>query len=74
MIRSGLTDWNQVAGIWNPPTVRSVKSRAKRLSAVGACSNADQKIAAKTNSTTITATRFFSAVESFPNDEDEGKE
>ena len=39
-----------------------VKSRAKRLSDVGACSKADQKIAAKTNSTKITATRFFSSV------------
>ncbi len=60
------TDWNHVAGTSNPAICRSVKSRAKRLSDVGACSNADQKIAAKTNRTAITPTRFFSSPDSPP--------
>ena len=56
-----LIDWNQVAGTSHPNSERSVKSLAKRLSEVGACSKAAQKIAAKTNSTKMTATRFFSS-------------
>src|SRR5687768_17907484 len=42
--KKAFTDWNQVAGTSKPPTCRSVKSRAKRFSDVGACSNADQKV------------------------------
>src|SRR5687768_14152762 len=56
-----LIDWNQVVGTSKPPICRSVKSRAKRLSDVGACSNADQNTAAATKSTAITPTRFFSS-------------
>src|SRR3954467_13245383 len=48
-------------GTSNPKRLRSVKSLAKRLSDDGACSKPDQKIAAKTKSTMITATRFFSS-------------
>ena len=61
-----LTDWNQVAGISKPPTWRSVKSRANRLSDVGAYSNAAQKIAANMKSTKITAMRFFSSPVRWP--------
>ena len=62
MMKSELIDWNQVAGIVKLPTARSVKSRAKRLSEVGACSNAAQNIAAKMKSTMITPTRFISSL------------
>src|SRR5690606_17245329 len=54
IMNSELTDWNQVAGISQPPRFLSVKSAAKRFRAVGVCSKADQNIAAKTNSTAIT--------------------
>src|ERR1051325_8957800 len=46
-------------GTSKPNRLRSVKSLANRLSDEGACSNPDQKIAAKTKRTTITATRFI---------------
>src|SRR5262245_6435224 len=52
-------------GTSNPKRFRFVKSFANRLSDDGACSNPDQKIAANTNSTAITATRFISGVDSF---------
>src|SRR5262249_27032162 len=52
-------------GTSKPKRLRFVKSFAKRLSDDGACSNADQKIAANTNSTMITATRFISSLVSF---------
>ena len=67
MTKNELMDWNHVAGICHPPMLRSVKSAANRFSEVGACSNADQKMAAKMNSTTITSTRFFSSASSPPN-------
>src|SRR5687768_11887569 len=55
------TDCSQVVGISQPKIVRSVKSRANRLSEVGACSNADQNTTEKTNSTSTTAIPFFSS-------------
>src|SRR5260221_6046802 len=58
-IKRELTDWNHVVGISNPRTFRSVKSRANRLSEVGACSNADQNMAANTKQITIKLTGFF---------------
>ena len=61
MMKSELIDWNQVAGTSQPPTLRLVKSRANRLSDVGACSNAAQKMAAKMKRTKMTAMRFFSS-------------
>ena len=66
MMTSGLIDWNQVAGTSKPPICRCVKSLAKRLSDVGACSKALQKMAAKTKSTMMTAMRFFSLPVSLP--------
>src|SRR6202008_3880352 len=50
MMEAELMDWNQVAGTSKEPIWRWVKSLAKRLSEVGACSKALQKIAANTNS------------------------
>ena len=44
-----------------PNRVRSVKSRANRLSDVGACSKAAQNTTEKTNSTSTTAILFFSS-------------
>jgi hypothetical protein len=61
MMKNEFTDWNAVAGTSMPNMLRSVKSFANRLSDVGACSNAAQKIAENRNSTKITATRFFSS-------------
>src|SRR5690348_6278552 len=55
-----LAAWSHVVGISHPRTRRSVKSRAKRLSDVGACSKALQKMVAKTKRTMMTTTRFFS--------------
>ena len=49
--------WNHDVGTSQPNRRRSVKSRAKRLSDVGCCSNADQKTTAKMNSTSTTAMR-----------------
>src|SRR5690349_1221925 len=54
--------WSHAVGISQPKTRRSVKSRAKRLSDVGACSKALQKIVANTKSTMMTTTRFFSSL------------
>src|SRR3954467_11327007 len=48
-------------GTSKPNRLRSVKSLANRLSDDGACSKPDQKIAAKTNNTAMTAERFFSS-------------
>src|SRR3954463_12970858 len=48
-------------GTSKPNRFRLVKSLANRFSDDGACSNPDQKMAAKTKSTTITATRFISS-------------
>src|SRR6478736_807927 len=49
-------------GTSKPKMCRSVKSFANRLSDDGACSKPDQKMAANTKSTTITATRFISSL------------
>src|SRR5580765_769785 len=49
-------------GTSKPNRLRLVKSLAKRFSDDGACSKPDQKMAAKTKSTTITATRFISSL------------
>src|ERR1043166_4867615 len=59
--RIEFTTCNHSNGTSKPNRLRSVKSFAKRLSDDGACSNPDQKMAAKTNSTRITATRFISS-------------
>src|ERR1043166_3880048 len=48
-------------GTSKPKRLRLVKSFANRLSDDGACSKPDQKIAANTKSTTMTATRFISS-------------
>ena len=60
MTKKEFTDCSQRIGISQPKRLRSVKSAANRLSDVGACSKADQKIVAKTNSTRMTAMRFLS--------------
>src|SRR5437868_801012 len=60
----GVADWSQTIGISQPPPRRSVKSFAKRLSDVGACSYADQNAAEKTKRTRMTRVRFFSSASS----------
>src|SRR5689334_6324768 len=60
MTKTEFAAWSQVVGASQPKMWRSVKSRAKRLSEVGACSNALQKIVAKMKRTMMTTTRFFS--------------
>src|SRR6185312_695976 len=59
MTKNDSADCSHSVGTSQPNTVRLVKSCANRLRDVGACSNPAQKIVAKTNRTTITATRFF---------------
>src|SRR6476646_758484 len=60
---SGGSDWNHTTGMSHPRMCRSVKSRAKRFSDVGACSYADQKHAEKMKSTRMTTVRRFSSLE-----------
>src|SRR5476651_853794 len=59
--KKGGTDCSHNVGISHPNRWRSVKSRANRLSEVGACSYADQKALEKRKSTRITAVRFSSS-------------
>ncbi len=59
--KNELADCSQSVGISQPKIVRSVKSRAKRLSDVGACSKAAQKTIEKRQRAKITAMRFFSS-------------
>ena len=59
--KNGVADWSQSVGISQPKMCRSVKSRAKRLSEVGACSYADQKMAENTNRTRMTPVRLVSS-------------
>src|SRR5215831_926489 len=56
------TTWSHSNGTSKPKRFRLVKSFANKLSDEGACSKPDQKMAANTKSTMITATRFISSV------------
>src|SRR5689334_4386629 len=60
--KNEFTTCNHSNGTSKPKRCRSVKSFAKRLSDDGACSKPDQKMAANTKSTTITAVRFISSL------------
>src|ERR1051325_5407040 len=62
--KNEFTTCSHSKGTSKPKRLRLVKSFAKRLSDDGACSKPDQKIAAKTKSTAITATRFISSLAS----------
>src|SRR6476620_8119689 len=64
MTHADSADWNHDVGISHPPTMRLVKSRAKRLSDVGCCSNADQKTTEKMKSTSTTTMRRRSSASS----------
>src|SRR6185436_3021214 len=57
IIKIGLNDWNQEAGISHPKIDRWVVSSAKKVSDAPACSNADQKKITKKQSIKITQIR-----------------
>ena len=67
MMKTGFTDWSQLAGISQPRITRSVKRSAKRFIEEPACSNPDQKSAARTKSQNITPMRRFSRLVCWPN-------